>query len=871
MTSQKKILVVEDNPINRELLCAILSDQYTVLQAENGQEALDILQTCKNEIALILLDVVMPVMDGYTFLDRAKADPELSIIPVIVMTQSDSEESEVNALAHGATDFVAKPYRPQVILHRVASIIKLRETAAMVNQFQFDHLTGLYSKEFFYQKAKEILKQHPEKEYDVICSNIENFKLFNDAFGVKSGDTILQELAKLLLDVVGDAGICGRQGADRFLCLRERRAEYTADIYLDITDQINNLANANNNLIIKWGIYEVKERDVPIENMCDRAFLAADLIKGQYHKCFAFYDENLRSRLLREQAITEVMEAALKEEQFVVYFQPKYNLDRDSLAGAEALVRWNHPELGFISPGEFIPLFEKNGFITQLDRYVWEKTCMLLSEWKEKGHKIYPVSVNVSRADIYQVDLADTMIELVTKYGIRPEELHLEITESAYTENATQIIATVDNLRKLGFVIEMDDFGSGYSSLNMLNQMKLDILKLDMKFIQSETAKPVDQGILRFIVGLARWMNLSVVAEGVETREQLERLREIGCDYVQGYFFAKPMPSDEFEEMLNQQEKQEKSDDGKESVVEKISRKCIIVIDEDKSYIELARQALGEEYYILEADSKEEAFTYIEDGIHDVALVILSMTLPGRSAYKILEAFGENYTSWRIPVLATAPQNQQTEEEALQLDADDFACKPYTAFSLNKRVARLLGMNIIRERERKLQDEASQDYLTGLLNRRGFQAALNQVRAFEYPVAMYIFDLDDLKKVNDNYGHAMGDKMLQMFAEVLKSHTREGDILARYGGDEFVVVLKKISSKAIAQKKGDEICQTFQSMELPNGMKVGCTAGMLLCGSEDKVTAKLVSRADRALYHAKNADKGKCYVWEEAEELQEGI
>lgn len=870
MISQKTILVVEDNLINREILCAILSEQYTVIQAENGQEALDILQTCKDDIALVLLDVIMPVMDGYTFLDRVKADPELAIIPVIVMTQSEGEESEVSALAHGATDFVAKPYRPQVILHRIASIIKLRETAAMVNQFQYDHLTGLYSKEFFYQKAKELLKLHPEKEYDVICSNIENFKLFNDAFGVKAGDNILQELAKLLMDIVKDEGICGRQSGDRFLCLRERRPQYTEELYMGVTDQINNLANANNNLIIKWGIYEVNNREVPIENMCDRAFLAADLIKGQYHKCFAFYDENLRSKLLREQAITEVMENALKEEQFVVYFQPKYNLDKDSLAGAEALVRWNHPELGFVSPGEFIPLFEKNGFITQLDRYVWEKTCRLLHEWKQKGYKIYPVSVNVSRADIYQVDLADTMLELVKKYEIEPRQLHLEITESAYTENAAQIIATVDQLRRLGFVIEMDDFGSGYSSLNMLNQMKLDVLKLDMKFIQSETAKPVDQGILRFIVGLARWMNLSVVAEGVETREQLERLREIGCDYVQGYFFAKPMPGNQFEEMLKRQEKELEQGAELKPIVEKVGKRCIILIDEEKSYITLVRRALGKEYHILEASDVEEVFSYIEDGIHNIVLVILSMTIPDQGAHKILDALGENYSSWKIPVLATAAQNAWMEEEAMRLDADDFACKPHTEFSLRKRVARLLGVNVIREREQRLRDEASQDFLTGILNRRGFQAALNQLQEYEYPVAMYIFDLDDLKKINDTYGHVMGDKMLQMFAGVLKSHTRDGDILSRYGGDEFVIVLKKMSSKALAQKKGNEICDAFQALKLPGEIKVGCTAGMILCGNGEKVTSKLVGHADRALYYAKHEDKGRCCVWDEETEISEG-
>lgn len=253
--------------------------------------------------------------------------------------------------------------------------------------------------------------------------------------------------------------------------------------------------------------------------MCDRALLAVDSIKGQYNRYFAVYDDALRGKLLREQAITEAMETALDEGQFVVYLQPKYNLHDDRLAGAEALVRWNHPAWGFLSPGEFIPLFEKNGFITQLDQYVWEQVCALMKTWNEKEYPALPVSVNVSRSDIYQSDLAQTLLKIVHKYGLEPKQLHLELTESAYTENPNQIVGTVDHLRKLGFIIEMDDFGSGYSSLNMLNRMKLNVLKLDMKFIQSETAKPMEQGILRFVVGLGHWLNLSVVAEGVETRE----------------------------------------------------------------------------------------------------------------------------------------------------------------------------------------------------------------------------------------------------------------------------------------------------------------------------------------------------------------
>lgn len=208
-----------------------------------------------------------------------------------------------------------------------------------------------------------------------------------------------------------------------------------------------------------------------------------------------------------------------------------------------------------MNPGEFIPLFEKNGFITKLDRYVWEQTCKKLQQWRQEGYPDIAVSVNVSRADVYQEDLPATMSSLVAQYGIEPRQLHLELTESAYTENPNQIIAVVDELRNRGFVIEMDDFGSGYSSLNMLNQVHFDILKLDMKFIQTETAKPGEMSIMRFVVNLAKWLNLSTVAEGVETKAQLERLRDVGCDYAQGYYFSRPLPVQEFEKRLAAEKK----------------------------------------------------------------------------------------------------------------------------------------------------------------------------------------------------------------------------------------------------------------------------------------------------------------------------
>ena len=552
MFSRKKILVVEDNPLNRGLLCQILASDYDVLEAENGQEALDILKQYKEGISLILLDIVMPVMDGYTFLSIMKADPAYSSIPVIVTTQNDGESDEVAALSHGASDFVAKPYRPQIILHRVASIINLRETAAMVNLIQYDRLTGVYSKEFFYQQVKDILLRNPDKQYDILCSDIENFKLINDVFGVPTGDRLLKGVAEMYKQRVDGRGICGRLTSDKFACLLERKFDYTDEVFKEASEQVNSVLEVRN-IAMKWGVYYIEDRSISVEQMCDRALLAARSIKGQYGKYFAPYDDTLRNRLLKEQAITDIMESALAQNQFQIYLQPKYRIGDKKLVGAEALVRWIHPEWGFQSPGEFIPLFEKNGFITKLDQYVWDKTCAAIKEWEEEGLAPISVSVNVSRADIYNADLADILVRIVQKHNLSPSQLHLEITESAYTENPTQIIDTVGKLRDLGFVIEMDDFGSGYSSLNMLNEMPIDILKLDMKFIQSETAKPQSQGILQFIIALARWMHLSVVAEGVETEEQFNRLKVIGCDYVQGYYFARPMPCDEFKELLSKE------------------------------------------------------------------------------------------------------------------------------------------------------------------------------------------------------------------------------------------------------------------------------------------------------------------------------
>ena len=861
MLAQKCILVVEDNEINRATLCGLLASEYRILEAENGQEALDILKEKKDDISLILLDITMPVMDGYTFLSIVKKDVDLSTIPVIVTTQSDSDADEVAALTHGAEDFVTKPYKAEILLNRVSSTIRFRENAAMINQFRFDRLTGLYNKTFFCQRTQELLARHPERDYDIICSDVENFKFINDVLGNKAGDDLLREIADCCRAYAGMDGVCGRLNSDRFVCLVERGRTYSDEVFLDLSKKIGFLSN-NKSVDIKWGIYAIEERNLPVEQMCDRAMLAVQSIKGKYGCYYAFYNNSLRDRLLRQQAIIDSMEFALKDGQFQVFFQPKYRLRDDHLAGAEALVRWTHPQWGMLSPAEFIPLFEKNGFITKLDQFVWEEVCRKLKAWEKRGYSDFPVSVNVSRADIYSVDIADLLISIVQKYELAPERLHLEITESAYTENSKQLIEVVSRLRELGFIIEMDDFGSGYSSLNMLNQMPIDVLKLDMKFIQSETAKPLERGILQFVIDLARRMRLSVVAEGVETREQLDRLLEVDCDYVQGYYFARPMPAEEFEQFLEKEKlrgKLGKTTPLNEEGRSEYHKQILLIADEDGQYIEQVRENFSALFCVMAATDVNAALDILAEQGDRIALVLLSQSLSEDGTRAVMELIQRDRDLWKIPVIITGPADRDIERKALKSGAVDYAVKPHWPESLTKRVAHAIRLNTSRMREEILREEAFRDPMTGALNRRGWQAAAGALHKGDAPMAVCFFDLDNLKKINDIHGHGEGDRLIIEFSKVIRDNIRDTDIMARLGGDEFIVVMKRMQSPEIALKKCKEICNAFREDPIIERMPATASAGIVMWNAECSLE-DIVEQVDTALYHAKTTHDGRCVI-----------
>ncbi len=541
---KRTVLIVEDNEMNREILRELLADEYDVLEAENGLAGLEKLVSRGEEIALVLLDVYMPVYNGFEFLARKQSDPRFDAVPVIMMTASGNVDDEIRCLELGASDFITKPYNAEVMKNRMRSLIRLRESSAMLGRLESDALTGLNSKEYFYHLLTDLLRANPSLRCDLVCSDVENFRAMNDRYGTAQCDRFLRGLANSLSERLPGLLFGGRIGADVFAFLIEHREDDWTDVLLR-----ENEDPAFGRFVVKYGVYENVDPALSAAAICDRATLAIAKIKQSFGTNVARYDDAMRQAQLREHQLEQTMEAALAGREFVVYYQPKHDLHAGQPGGAEALVRWISPEMGFVNPGQFISLFERNGFITNLDFYIWEEVCAELRRCLDAGAPVVPVSVNVSRRDFEVPDLAERVAALADRYRLDHSLLHIELTESMYSDNPGQIARTLEALHANGFPVELDDFGSGYSSLTSLNTLPLDVMKIDMSLIRQASATS-DYSILRFAVLLADGMRLKTVVEGVETEEQVAALKVLGCDYIQGYYYSKPLPAAEYEAYL---------------------------------------------------------------------------------------------------------------------------------------------------------------------------------------------------------------------------------------------------------------------------------------------------------------------------------
>lgn len=687
---KRRMLIVDDDNVSRAILGNLFKDEYVIETARNGAEAVMRLRHFTSSVSIVLLDLVMPGMDGYEVLQKMQSIVELQAIPVIVVTGDDDHATLLKAIESGATDYVTKPVDPDLIRLRVKAAVSkaenerlraqngylqlqrdeelkfrmvLESTGTVVIEYDWfnrvfiydntiskylagnynhrslwqvfladmvaespdvkvmqdgllrlandrqrssssmlvllktpekqkhwfrmnvykqandlgltdkmiitfndvheevlanqqlkyqatrDELTGLYNRAGFMEKAAEMIDAKSPGYYVMACIDIEKFKVINDQYGSKKGDEVLRGLANVLKEMNdGKEVACCRVMADNFAVLYP--AKLIGSAMLAAAHDASELLDGSlPPLKICVGRCVVADKTLSVSAIYDRAAIAKETVKGRYDVSVATYDESMRAAILRQQEITGQMKQALESKQFEVWLQPQFNHANGMLTGAEALVRWRHPKEGLISPAVFVPIFERNGFIYEMDKFVWEQTCMLLRKWLDQGVSPAPVSVNISRYDVFREDLVGIVTGLVKKYGLPLELLRLEITESAFSQSAEQIIRVVKQFVALGFTVEIDDFGSGYSSLNTLKDVPAQVLKMDMRFLENDRNSQRGGSIIESVVRMAKWLGMAVIAEGVETMEQADYLKSIGCLYMQGYLYSKPIPAAEYEKL----------------------------------------------------------------------------------------------------------------------------------------------------------------------------------------------------------------------------------------------------------------------------------------------------------------------------------
>ena len=555
MYSKNTILIVDDEEIIKKKLREAISGEFDVLEASDGKEALEVLGANLDKIAVVVLDLIMPVMDGFQFMDEFRQHQEYDHIPVIVTTSNEDWHSEQKCLESGVWDFVMKPYNPVLLHVRIRNAI---EKSRMI-MAERDAVTGLYTKLKFYQSVRKLLSEVEGETFAFLRFDIDRFKMINNFYGIKEGDKVLKSIAAELRKVssVFENFVYGRLENDVFaVCMPYK--EENIELLMNAVQINMKKVNKDYNIKVSCGVYVIDDYSMDVSEMYDRAFLAAKNCKGKFVRNISYYEDSMIENMRQEQFIINEVNRALDEEQFEVYLQPKINLVTDRSYGAEALVRWKHPIKGMISPGEFVPIYERNGIIGRLDEYMWRHVCRLLRKWLDEGKTPNPISVNVSRVNIYNPHLVEIFKKLITEFQIPAGLLNLELTESAFMEDQDLVMNTMSRLHQLGFKIMMDDFGSGYSSLNVLKDMEVDYLKVDMKFLQqSQEFNGKGEKVLATVIRMAKWLHLPSIVEGVETVEQVDFLKCIGCEYAQGYYYAKPMPVEEYERFVAGEEEME--------------------------------------------------------------------------------------------------------------------------------------------------------------------------------------------------------------------------------------------------------------------------------------------------------------------------
>ena len=879
VNGKRVILIAEDETVNREILGLILQKDYELLFAQDGAEALQMLKEHWEMISLVLLDLLMPRLSGLEVLQLMKADMDLNKIPVIVVTSD--QEAEVESLRLGAIDFIPKPYpKAEVILARVLRTIELSEDRQIILTTERDALSGLYNKEYFYRYVERFDRRNREVKMDAIVLDVYHFHMINERYGRTYADYVLSQIGEKLRVIVREKGgfACRREG-DTFLLYCPHSGE-AGDILSQMTSELSADEKMQNTVRLRMGIYAEADKTIDAERRFDRAKLAADTVRNRAARNIAVYDQELHETELFNEQLIEDFPEAIRTRQFTLAYQPKFDVRPEIPipVAAEALVRWEHPRLGMVSPGVFIPLFEESGLIQTLDTFVWQEAAAQVRDWKDRLGFTIPVSVNVSRIDMADPELVSTLSGILRENGISPEELHLEITESAYTQDSDQIISVVSQLREMGFQIEMDDFGTGYSSLSMISSLPIDALKLDMQFIRDAFRSGGDTRMLELIIDIADYLQVPVIAEGVETKEQYETLRSMGCDIIQGYYFSKPVRPEECERFVAERKvhrdrniphvvrprpSQRKETIGKIAFALSAGYENIYYVDSETDFY-LKFNAAGKPEDLQIEYSGTDFFTDVQRSIQqhvysedqerislcmrkesllmqlmgDASFVVTyRRSVEGKAVFYSLKAVRGGSGDERHIVIGMSNIDDQVRQASVVALTGD-ANADFSSLAQTFAQARAL---------------ANRDALTGVKSKHLFNETEREwnTRIAEgdaEPFAVAMCDINGLKETNDEKGHKAGDRLIQAASAVICNTFKHSPVF-RIGGDEFVAILKGSDYEQRAELL-KSITEKSKENQKNGGVVVAC--GIAEWDREkDKTFTPVFERADAKMYEIK--------------------
>ena len=551
---KRKILIVENDEFNLKSLISLLADRYEIITACDGKIGLRLLEENYKDLALVLMNIQIPVLSGFDFLRKVQEDPFLSLIPIIVMTASDAPKTEVVCLNLGAADYIRKPYHAELIKKRLENVIRLRESSVSLREIEKDSLTGLYTEQAFFHYSRRIMQFRSDKKMHVIIGRIKDFELIISIYGRKKANELLCYMASIY-NKKFKYGLLAKKGKASFLCL------LSDDYKLDHQRMDNVINEFTENapikgIRIKYGIYKNIDKNLSIATIYDYASMAAETVMEDYNHDYAYYTDELAQKRIYNQMIENCFTDALKNKEFMIYYQPKIDVITEKVIGAEALVRWQRTDGSMISPENFIPIYEKNGQIQKLDAYIFGQVCRLQKRILDESKKLLSVSVNLSRSSILCEEIVEQYTKIVRENDIPITCVPLEITESA-SVYGQKVVKVAERLLQSGFKLHIDDFGSGYSSMESLSRLPFSVLKIDKSLIDHICETRVEI-LVNHIIKLSKDLNMRVLAEGVETTEQLDVLRKIKCDEIQGFYYARPMPEAQFIEYVRKSDNHKK-------------------------------------------------------------------------------------------------------------------------------------------------------------------------------------------------------------------------------------------------------------------------------------------------------------------------